>query len=386
MAGIVKPPEQPPSLIKIPPDKDVFEALRECGWQFGEDDEGNMWITNGFHVDGDDYDGGEDLEMMTKEEVYAQIPRPSEIKEFLDEHVIGQEEAKRAVSVALCNHLFRINYNALECEGPHNAHKRLKKNNLLFIGDSGVGKTYILELACNFLSIPFVSIDSTRFSAAGYVGASVEEILTALLTKANGDVEWAQEGVVFIDEFDKIASSSKADKDVNTTQVQYALLKMIEGAIIPVPENATSVRPKEIDFDTSETLFTFAGAFGGLASNKKDEKRTIGFKNEAEENNGKIQEEDILKFGIIPEILGRIGTYIQLHSLTDDQLMQILLNKNSGPVQQAKQLFKLRFPGKRFPLQKKDFCDIIQVAKKSKLGARGLAREVHKRMMEHYYE
>lgn len=382
MAGNKQPPLDPP--IKIGPDDDLATELMKAGFDVAYDEHSGSLF---FGKPGSNFPKSADVyELQTVNDHYAIIPKPSEIKEYLDLFVIGQESAKEAVSVALCNHLYRTVFNTIEMGDAKNADKRIKKSNLMFIGDSGVGKTYIIELACKFLGIPFILVDATRFSAAGYVGSNVEEILTLLYLKAGRNLVDAQEGIVFIDEFDKLAQSSSNDKDVNTAQVQFGLLKMVEGCSMNVPRGSGH-HSGDIDFDTTETLFVFSGSFGGMSSKKSaGPENSFGFLGESRTHVPEITEEDILKYGIIPEILGRIGHYIQLQALTEEQLKLILINPNNGPVEQAKKMFKLRFPKKKFPLTDKDYSDIIKKAIESKLGARGLAREVQQRMVKHYYE
>lgn len=338
----------------------------------------------------DDYDDEDaDPEEMTLEEYYQvlrdEIPSASQIVDHLNQYVVGQESAKREVAVALVNHMFRSHYNMVQ----NLPTDKIKKSNLLLVGDSGVGKTYIVETAARLLEVPYICVDATRFSATGFVGGNVEDILTLLLMNADGDVEAAERGIVFIDEFDKLArSAGNSDRDVNTTQVQRGLLKICEGSTLPVPENLSD-RAKDIMMDTSEILFVFAGAFDGLVSKRKteaSERYTVGFVPAAQDSDsGEVKEADLIKYGIIPEILGRIGQYICLESLTDDQMLLILKTVKNNPVEQARKLFKLRFPKKRFPLTAKDYAEIISAVKESKLGVRGLAREVHRRMVKHYF-
>jgi ATP-dependent Clp protease ATP-binding subunit ClpX len=340
---------------------------------------------------GDGMDGSGEEEKpkeLTRAEYYQllrdEIPSPAQIVDHLDEFVVGQEDAKREVAVALVNHMFRAHYNMVQ----NRPDEKIRKSNLLLIGDSGCGKTYIVETASRLLEVPYVCVDATRFSATGYVGGNVEDILTQLLMAADGELEEAERGIVFIDEFDKLARANSADKDVNTTQVQRGLLKICEGGILPVPESFSD-RAKDVMMDTSEILFVFAGAFDGIVSKRAKEsaeRYSVGFVNSADESdNGKVNEEDLIKYGIIPEILGRIGQYVTLQALTSAQLMQVLREVRNNPVDHAKKLFKLRFPEKRFPLTNKDYKEIIEGVKNSKLGVRGLAREVHRRMMKHYY-
>lgn len=319
---------------------------------------------------------------------YVGLKKPSEIVEYLDRYVVGQEEAKKTVAVALTNHAFRVIYNKDERKlSPHEP-DRIRKSNVLLIGDSGCGKSYIAELAARYLGKPFVSVDVTKFSATGFVGGNVEEIVDLLMVAAGGNGDLAEEGVIFLDEFDKLAPSASGNEDVNTTQVQYALLKMIEGMDFSV--QSTQSFNKKITLNTTDVLFVLAGAFGGMSGKKKSktDEKYFGF-NKNHENSREdsdISEEDILKYGIIPEILGRIGTFVQLSELTDDELRKILLDVDASPIKQAKQLYKIRFPDKTFPLTQEDYDDIIKIARKSKLGARGLAREVTKRMQKYYYE
>lgn len=307
------------------------------------------------------------------------IVQPSEIKAYMDRFAIGQDEAKKTIATLIVNHLYKVKYNR-----EPGAHLPLRKSNLLLVGNSGVGKTYLLQLAARFLEIPMVSVDATKYTSAGYVGNDVEQILTTLLQRSKNKAD-AERGIVFIDEFDKLATKKGPnDSDVNTTGVQYALLKMVEGTVLDVPTSMDRHSSRQT-IDTSNIMFVFAGAFGNLVDKKK-KARKIGFSSESPDKvkrAAEINETDLIEYGIIPEILGRIGTFITLEDLNKEQLMSILLDVEDSPVKQAKELCKLR--GLPYPLEAGDYDDILKEVAKTKLGARGLSRAVEKRLMPHLY-
>lgn len=302
-----------------------------------------------------------------------EIPHPTEIKEYLDRFVVGQEEAKKAISTLLVNHLVKSEYN----KDIEKDTRKLKKSNVLLVGDSGVGKTHVVKVASEFLDIPIVIEDATKLTQEGYVGDSVDTILTRLFIEAEGDLDKVERGIIFIDEFDKLSDSTDSKSNVSTTAVQQSLLKMVEGGEFHVSDSLGDERKAgKVPINTSNITFIFAGAFGGLASKVKGEVK-LGITKEKAKGRD-INEEDIIKYGILPEILGRIGRYIVLHELSDSQMLQILTKTENCLVDQYKKLFELR--GLEWTLEEKDYVAMIKHVKKTKLGARGLMHQMETKL------
>lgn len=312
------------------------------------------------------------------EEPEAKIPSPKEIKTYLDKHVIGQEYAKKTISTLMVNHMVRAKFNA-EIDKDT---QKLKKSNVLLIGDSGVGKTLTVKVASEFVDVPLIIEDATKLTQEGYVGDSVDTILTNLIVEADGDVSKAEKGIIFLDEFDKLGSNSNDRSNVSTGAVQQSLLKMVEGGKFTVATQPGDRQgaPK-VQIDTSSITFIFAGAFGGLASKVKGEV-SLGFHESERER--KIVESDIIEFGIMPEILGRIGTYITLHELSDSDMLKVLTEVENSIVKQYEKLFELR--GIKWKLKKKDYKAIIKEVKETKLGARGLQHKLEQLLLEDMFE
>lgn len=322
-----------------------------------------------------DFISPKDFEEMFQLETNDQteIPLPSTVKKHLDKYIIGQDKAKKIVSSTLVNHLHICRYNILNED-------KIKKSNMMLIGNSGTGKTFILDHACKYMNIPFVNIDITEYSSTGYVGKDISDMVHMLYQKADKDIEKTQQGIIFIDEIDKISEKNSSQSGHNTTEVQYNILKLIEGGDI-VLNLGTNMHPKEVTINTSNILFVFAGAFSSLIKHKH--KKGIGFNTLSEKTSKDITEEDILSCGIISELLGRIGVYIQLEDLTSEQMKTILLKTENSPVKQIRKLCKLR--GIKYSLTSKDYDAIIKEGMKSKLGVRGIFKELNKKAMELYY-
>lgn len=312
------------------------------------------------------------------EEPELAIPTPLEIREYLDKHVIGQDYAKKAISTLLVNHMHRAKYNATV----EKSTEKLSKSNILLIGDSGVGKTLTVKVAAEFVDVPLVIEDATKLTQEGYVGDSVDTILTSLYIEAGKDVEKAERGIIFLDEFDKLASSVSDRANVSTGAVQQSLLKMVEGGKFQVSrQHSEKQGSAKVEIDTTSITFVFAGAFGGLASKVKGQV-SLGFTESTRER--EILESDIIDYGIMPEILGRIGTYITLHDLSDTDMMKVLTEVENSIVKQYQKLFEIR--GIKWKLKKKDYTSIIKKVKETKLGARGLQRQIEQLLLEQMYE
>lgn len=311
------------------------------------------------------------------EEPKEKIPTPKEIKEYMDKHIVGQEYAKKAVSTLIVNHMHRAKYN----KGVEKGTQKLKKSNILLIGDSGVGKTLTVQVAAEYVDLPIVIEDATKLTQEGYVGDSVDTLLTSLYIASGRDLEKTERGIIFLDEFDKLAAGAGERSNVATGAVQQSLLRMVEGGTFYVnKEPGDRSTSGKVHINTESITFVFAGAFGGLASQVKNAK-SLGYGETSRER--EILESDIINYGIMPEILGRIGTYIALQELTEDQMLEVLTGVENSIINQYKKLFEVR--GIKWKLEETDYRSIIQKVRKSKLGARGLQRQVEQLLLEDLY-
>ncbi len=317
----------------------------------------------------------------------APIPSPSEIKAYLDKYIIGQEHAKKVISVAVYNHYKRI---SLKYKYPE-----IEKSNILLVGPSGSGKTLIAKTLAKLLQVPFAIYDATPLTEAGYVGEDVENILLRLLQNANYDVGKAEKGIVFLDEVDKLArkgDSPSITRDVSGEGVQQALLKIIEGTIANVPPQGGRKHPEQafIKVDTTDILFIFGGAFDGIDRIIKQRlgKKSIGFKVDESESYTdenyealkQITPEDLIKFGLIPEFVGRIPIIIPLHSLNEDHLVEVLIKPKNALIKQFKVFFEAEDVNLEFAPEA--YKTIARKAIKKGTGARGLRSILEELLMD----
>lgn len=319
----------------------------------------------------------------------VQLATPRQIKEHLDQYVIGQDDAKRTLSVAVYNHYKRLRQSK-------KSDVEIQKSNILMIGSTGSGKTYLAQSLAKFLGVPFAIADATTLTEAGYVGEDVENILLTLLQNADFDIESAEKGIIYIDEIDKLArkgDNTSITRDVSGEGVQQSLLKIIEGTVSRVPLNGGRKHPQAdcVNIDTSNILFICGGAFDGLEKiiNKGTDSKPIGFNSDIQMAHPKVsvladvQQHDLVKYGLMPELIGRLPIITTLNPLSEDDLVRILTEPKNALTKQYQEL--LAMDGVKLEFEEKALKRIAELAIKKEIGARGLRSIIEKAMQSVMY-
>ncbi len=376
-------------VIKVRFFNETVETLKNKGFTSESIIKMNLALNDKGYYNNKGWRLNDDASITTEDFLYSEIiesekPVPINIRRFLDKEVIGQDKAKKVLSVAMYNHYKRLTSGS----------SVIKKSNVLMLGPSGTGKTLLAQNISKLLNVPFAMADATSLTQAGYVGDDVESILTRLLVAADGNIERAEMGIVFIDEIDKITRKSEnpsITRDVSGEGVQQALLKIIEGALVSVPAGGGRKHPMEDNpmIDTSNILFICGGAFEGLETTTKERKMSIGFGTEQaqeecnEEVSKEVTQDDLIRYGMMPELLGRLPVIVSLEELTQKDLVRILTEPESALTKEYKELFAME--GIELVFEQDALEEIARLAVERHVGARGLRSIMENLMIDLMY-